>query len=154
VPADRDAPRGVSHDGADSAFVVEERVPTVAELLRLYRAVGWTETLPDDKAALQRGLDNTLFGVCAVHEGETIACARVVGDGGIYFYLEDVAVLPAYQRRGAGHLLLRAVCAFLDRSAAPRAAVRLLTGPRHRAFYEEFGFRHGPEEPVMWRDAP
>jgi hypothetical protein len=43
-----------------------------------------------------RGLTHALFTVCALYEGNVIGCGRVIGDGGLYFYLQDIMVLPAF----------------------------------------------------------
>jgi ribosomal protein S18 acetylase RimI-like enzyme len=39
---------------------------------------------------------------------------RVIGDSGLYFYIQDVIVLPQYQKRGIGMLLMKKVMNFLD----------------------------------------
>jgi len=41
-----------------------------------------------------------------------IGMARVVGDGAMFFYIQDVVVTPAHQGRGVGTLLLERVMGY------------------------------------------
>jgi GNAT superfamily N-acetyltransferase len=134
-----------------SGFVVDERVPTVAELRLLNDAVGWHD-LPADDAAVARGLAASLFGVCVICDGETIACGRVIGDGAVYFYLQDVMVKPDWQGMGAGRLVLEAIEGYLRRAAPDGAFVGLMAAAGKAGFYERFGFAARPsDEPGMAR---
>ena len=74
------------------------------------------------------------------HEGRSVAMGRVIGDGGWYFHVADMAVLPEHQRRGLGGAVLSYL---LDRirARAPRGAlVTLLADPPGRALYAKHGF--------------
>jgi hypothetical protein len=33
-------------------------------------------------------------------DGDAVGCGRVVGDGGVYFYVQDVIVVPGLQGLG------------------------------------------------------
>lgn len=52
--------------------------------------------LPQAEAALRTGL----FRVTAFCEGKAVEMGRLVGDGSMYWYIQDMAVLPEYQGRG------------------------------------------------------
>ena len=78
---------------------------------------------------------------------------RLLGDGGWYFHVVDMAVLPEHQRRGIGDAMLSALLARI-REVAPRGAwVTLLADPPGRRLYERHGFtetapgfdRHGAD---------
>jgi len=104
----------------------------------LYGSVGWT-AYTKDPAVLRAGFANSLL-TLAAYEGETlIGLLRAVGDGQTVVLLQDILVLPAYQRRGVGSALVRAA---LDRFRAVRQ-IQLLTDdtPQAVAFYESLGFR-------------
>ncbi len=132
-----------------TAYRLVERAPTVEEYRRLRRAVGWGE-MTDEGAAV--GLANALCSYVLEHDGEVVGCARVVGDGGLYFYLQDVVVSPEHQGRGQGAALMGALMAFLERSARPGAFVGLMAAEGVEAFYERYGFRRrGDRQPGMFR---
>jgi len=132
-----------------STFELVERDPTVQEYQRLRAAVGWGEMTDEGIAA---GLPNALYSVVLELDGEVIGCARIVGDGGVYFYLQDVIVLPEHQGRGQGARLMDALMTHLERSARPGAFVGLMAAIGAEPFYERYGFRRRSEQqPGMFR---
>jgi GNAT superfamily N-acetyltransferase len=60
---------------------------------------------------------------------------RVVGDGGIYFYVQDVIVVPEWQRRGIGSEIMNAIMAFVGSNASPGAFVGLMAARGAAQFY-------------------
>ena len=65
---------------------------------------------------------------------------RLLGDGGWYFHVVDMAVLPAHQRRGLGDAILGALLDRIREVAPPGAHVNLLADPPGRRLYERHGF--------------
>jgi len=126
-----------------------ERIPSVEEYLVLREAVGWERL---DEQITARGLTNALFTVCVLYEGNVIGCGRVIGDGGMYFYLQDIIVLPAFQGKGLGKRLMKAIVAYLEEHAPPGAFVGLMAAQDVSNFYAQFGFIvRPPERPGMFR---
>ena len=118
-----------------------EREPTVAEYQKFRKAVGWQE-LSDD--SVKKGLSHALFSICLLRDDKAIGCARVVGDGSIYFYIQDVIVLPQYQGRGFGKILMAAVMKFLDDNAQHNSFIGLMAAKGVKEFYEKYGFAERP----------
>ena len=65
---------------------------------------------------------------------------RVLGDGGWYFHVVDMAVLPEHQRRGIGDAVLTALLDRIRAAAPPGATVNLLADPPGRRLYARHGF--------------
>jgi hypothetical protein len=82
-------------DGSTIAIV--ERAPTPDEYRRLRASVGWGELSPD---GIRADLSGSLYSVVLERDGDAVGCGRVVGDGGIYFYVQDVIVVPGLQGLG------------------------------------------------------
>lgn len=122
-----------------AGYRIEPRPPTVAELRRLYDSTGWDD-VPDDDDALERGLAASLFAVVATHDGKVVGCARVVGDDAVYYYVQDVIVLPVHQGHGVGALLMDEVIRYLEREAPDRAFIGLFASEGKVGFYERYGF--------------
>ena len=118
-----------------------KRLPTVGELKTFHEAVGWENV---DDAAIATALESTLFGCVVIHKGRAIGCGRVIGDGGMYFYIQDVIVLPEYQGRGIGRLLMNAVMEYLGAVAKPNAFIGLMSAKDKSGFYLKFGFEERP----------
>lgn len=132
-----------------SGYDVVERAPTVAEYQLLRRAVGWGE-MTDGGVA--EGLSKALFSVVLELDGRAVGCGRIVGDGGLYFYLQDVIVLPEHQGRGQGAAIMDALMAYLERTCRPGAFVGLMAAVGVAPFYERYGFRRRPDrQPGMYR---
>jgi GNAT superfamily N-acetyltransferase len=130
-------------------FPLEERAPTPQEYRRLRDAVGWGD-MPEE--GLAAGLASSLYSCVVLHEGEVVACGRVVGDGGMYFYVQDVIVQPGYQGRGLGAQIMAAVMGYLENAARPGAFVGLMAAQHAEGFYERYGFHRRPDDrPGMFR---
>lgn len=72
--------------------------------------------------------------------GEAVAMGRVIGDGGWYFLVADMATLPEHQGRGLGKAVLRSLLAEIRERAEPGAYVTLTADPPGRRLYEAHGF--------------
>lgn len=69
-----------------------------------------TGLTPKTPYAAALGLASTLFAVQASHPSRPktiIGMGRMVGDGGCFFQLVDMAVLPADQDKGVGKLIMK-----------------------------------------------
>lgn len=79
---------------------------------------------------------------------------RAIGDGGWYFHLSDMAVLPAHRRQGLGEALLRRLLAVINERAPPGALITLLADEPARGLYKKLGFvESAPHSLGMWLGA-
>ena len=78
---------------------------TPALFLELYRSVGWE---PPGLDQIEAALEHTFASFTAYDGSRPVGMVRLLGDGGMSFYLKDFAVLPSCQSRGVGSLLLAA----------------------------------------------
>ena len=118
-------------------------VPSVEEYVRLRREAGLGLKSP---AAAAKGLPNSLFAITVVHEGEAVGMGRVIGDGGCFLEVVDIAVVPEHQGQGLGRRIMQEIMQFIEGNAPPGAYVSLITN--RPAFYERFGFKRSspPDE--------
>ena len=124
-------------------YEIVERKPTALECLALREAVAWGT---GDVEAFEGGLEKTLYGVCAVANGNVTGMARIVGDDHTVFYIQDVIVHPDYQRMGIGSALMERVMNYIERKACKGAVVGLMSAKGKEAFYEKYGFWKRPNE--------
>ena len=133
----------------DADFVLVERPPTVEEYRQLRSAAGWNELTEEGLAA---GLSSALYSCIVEHDGAVVACGRVVGDGGMYFYVQDVIVLPEFHGRGLGAQVMGAIVDYLEGAARTGAFVGLMAASGVEGFYERYGFRRRDDDrPGMFR---
>jgi len=65
---------------------------------------------------------------------------RVIGDGGLFFQIVDIAVLPEHQGQGLGKAIVRMLVEHL-RAAAPKGAyVSLIADGEAHRLYSQYGF--------------
>ena len=97
---------------------------------------------PRSDAQVRAGLHGAWAACHVVHEqtGEAVGMGRVIGDGGWYFHVIDMAVLPEHQRRGLGANVLEWLLARVRDGAPPGAVVNLLADAPGRALYARYGF--------------
>jgi ribosomal protein S18 acetylase RimI-like enzyme len=119
------------------------RAPQARELRELHRSVGW-EALPDDDGAVQRGIDASLFCAVVTLRGEPVACVRLIGDGAVYCYIQDLIVRPELQGRGIGDLLMEQVWRHLAEHAERGTFIGLMTAEGKAGFYARWGFTERP----------
>lgn len=107
------------------------------EILPLYQSVGWTN-YTDAPAMLENALWHSLCVLAARKDGALVGALRAVGDGHSILYVQDLLVLPAFQRQGIGRRLL----AELEARYPHVYQTVLLTDdtPASVAFYEACGF--------------
>ncbi len=135
-----------------ATYRVEQRTPTVDEHRALFEAVGWTVYAPQ---AAEISLRNSLCGV-VVFDGETlIGMGRVIGDGGKFFYVQDVAVLPGYQKQGIGRLIMDRLLDWIKAHAPHEPFVGLFATDVAQNFYQYYGFEERREVlSGMWNVFP
>jgi len=112
-------------------------VPTVADYCRLRAASGLSPKSPEIAA---RGLPNTIHAALVHRDGAVVGMGRVVGDGGAFYQVTDIAVLPAHQGRGLGKAIMASLMAQLRASALPGAYVSLIADGEAHRLYAQFGF--------------
>lgn len=127
------------------ALHVEQAAPEVSEFVRLRALMGWGAiTEQQARLSIERSLE---FAV--IYDAEKlVAMGRVIGDGALFFYLQDVVVHPDYQRRGMGTAVMHSLEQYLQREAKAGATVALLAAQGREGFYERFGYLRRTGQPL------
>lgn len=113
--------------------------PPLADYLRLRADSGLS---PVTEAQGEPPLVNSWAWVHVRHRasGEVVAMGRVIGDGGWYFHIADMATLPEHQKKGLGQAVLEALIAKIREDAPPRPYVTLMADEPGRPLYAKLGF--------------
>ena len=116
-----------------------EKKPSAQEYSSLKEAVGWGRE-PD--SIVEEMFENTLYSVCAYDGEKIIGFARIVGDGMLFAYIQDVMVLPEYQGRHIGSVLMEYIMGEISRRTAISPNIRTYLGASvgKEDFYRRFGF--------------
>ena len=88
---------------------------------------------------LRKAYKNSLYVLAAYADGKLVGILRAVGDGASVVFLQDLIVLPEFQRHGIGSQLMRKV---MEKYAAVYQ-LQLLTeaSEKNIAFYEFLGLK-------------
>lgn len=121
-----------------SPLALVPRIPTLDEHRDLALANGWQGAFDWDR--LQASLDASIAGAVVLDGDRAVGMGRLVGDGVKYFYVQDMAVLPDYQRRGIGAQVLDALLDHVRSVAPDHAFVGLFATGAGEALYRSRGF--------------
>ena len=128
---------------------IEYRSPTFSEYKKLRGLVGWWET---DENATDMALKNSLFSAVAVEHDTIIGFGRIIGDGGLYFYIQDLIIHPEFQNKGFGKSLMKELMGYITVNAKSGAFVGLMAAKGLEKYYEPFGFKPRDENaPGMYQ---
>lgn len=122
---------------AGISYRIVKRTPTVAEYLQLRAAAGLS---PFSEEAASKGLAGTVFAVVIEQEDRVVGMGRLIGDGGCFFQIVDIAVNPSDQGRGLGKTIMRELMEFVTNHLPASAYVSLIADVPANRLYEKFGF--------------
>ena len=124
---------------ANSEVEFRENSMTVEEYLMLRQRVGWRE-LSQEQA--QKALDNSLYVLSAWLDGELVGMSRLVGDGAVICYIQDLIVVPGLQRGGIGTKLVQRLIEVTKSMGFPgtRMMLDLMCAKGREEFYIKNGF--------------
>lgn len=118
-------------------YLLKAETPSDEEYLRLRVAAGLSRKSPEGAAV---GLANTWHAVVVRRDGQAVGMGRVIGDGGLFFMVVDIAVEPAHQGRGLGKAIMAALVERLREAAPSRAHVALIADGEAHRLYAQYGF--------------
>ena len=120
------------------SYQIVERLPTPAEYRTICESVGWGRFVNFDVAPT--AIENSLYGVVATQNDAVIGMGRIVGDGAIFFYIQDIAVMPHHQKHGVGTKIMDTLIRHIHSNAPDKASIGLFSAPNATGFYEKYGF--------------
>ena len=116
---------------------IKPYVYSEVEVVELYRCVGWY-WYAEHPDVLEKAYANSLCTLGAYDAGKLVGLIRCVGDGYTIVFIQDLLVMPAYQHRGIGTKLMKAL---LGRYSHVYQ-IELATDDTERTvtFYKKMGF--------------
>ena len=117
-------------------FTKESSV-SIDDVLHLYQAVGWTN-YTNQPQMLEQALSHSLATYLARDGEEIVGLVRLVGDGFSSVFVQDLIVLPSYQRQGIGSNLMKEALA--DYKDAYQIQLTTEQTEKNLGFYRSLGF--------------
>ena len=87
-------------------FIRNQQSVDLDDVLHLYQAVGWTN-YTNQPQMLEQALSHSLATYLARDGEKIVGLVRLIGDGFSSVFVQDLIVLPTYQRQGIGSTLMK-----------------------------------------------
>lgn len=106
----------------------------------LTNQVGWGIR---DKKIVEEALNNTLYSVSVYDDDKLVGYGRIIGDKMIFLYIQDVMVIPKYQGKKIGTMIMNALLEKIDEYKKINPSIRTYLGASKgkEEFYKKFGFQ-------------
>ena len=117
--------------------ITKETSVSIDDVLHLYQAVGWTN-YTNQPQMLEQSLAHSLAIYVARDGEEIVGLVRLVGDGFSSVFVQDLIVLPSYQRQGIGSTLMKQALA--DYKDAYQVQLATDESEKTLGFYRSLGF--------------
>lgn len=119
---------------------------SVEEYLYIRKCVDWKQ-LGINQA--QQAIERSLYFVKAVDDdGKLIGMGRIVGDGAVVCYIQDLVVIPEYQGKGVGSMIIKSLIEFVEsiRFENTTMMLCLMCAKGREPFYKKHGFIARPTD--------
>ena len=117
--------------------IKKQEIVKLEDVLHLYQAVGWTN-YTNQPQMLEQALSHSLVIYLALDGDAVVGLIRLVGDGFSSVLVQDLIVLPIYQRQGIGSLLMKE--ALKDYKDAYQVQLVTEQTEKNVGFYRSLGF--------------
>lgn len=116
-------------------FGIEE----IEQVKQIYKSESWMAYLRDDEA-LKRAFINSIFCLGAYSDEKLIGFVRCVGDGEHIVMVQDLIVVPEYQRQKIGSSLFKMVSEKYSKVRMFQV-ITDINDERDNMFYKSFGMK-------------
>lgn len=86
------------------SYEIREETPSAETYISIRLAAGLS-TKSVEAASI--GLPNSIYSVVVYLSNTVVGIGRVIGDGGCFFEITDMAVLPEHQGKGVGRKIMQ-----------------------------------------------
>ena len=126
-------------------IIFEENVLSAQQFLRLRESVGFRVV---NEIQAGKAVENGLYNVIAKDGDRVVGMGRLVGDGYMYWYVQDVVIDPEYQGKGIGKEIMRHLTEYIENNSIPNTEVTiaLMAAKGKEDFYTKLGFITRPTE--------
>lgn len=120
-------------------YRLEENKLMAKDFIRLKVAAGFKDRPLEQ---VEKALNHDLFDVVAICDDEVVGMGRLVGDGVLYWYLQEIVVLPQFQGKGIGTSIVNRLLEHIKENTEVDTftSVGLTAAKGKDTFYERFGF--------------
>jgi len=127
------------HENVCGEVRLVDNILQAEDFVRLRIETGFAE-VPVEHA--RKALQNGLINVSALYNGELVGMGRLVGDGAMYWYLQEIIILPQFQRKGIGTMIVNHLVDYAKANSITGKFTTIggVSAKGKEPFYEKMGF--------------
>ena len=120
-------------------IIIKENILSPQDFVKLRVATGFAD-IPIEHA--ERALTGGLINISAMYDGQLVGMGRMVGDGAMYWYLQEIIVLPEYQKKGIGTKIVNYLVDYAVRNSSTGKFTTIggVSAKGKEDFYRKLGF--------------
>lgn len=124
-------------------IILKENTLDVETYLLLRESVNWKKL---SRSQAKQALEHSLFTVCAYEEDKPVGMGRIVGDGVVIDYIQDLVVRPEEQSKGIGRMVIERLIRYVKETKLPETEIMLclMCAKGREKFYQKFDFISRP----------
>lgn len=112
---------------------------TVQQFEYLYHSTQWP---PFSSCQIENSLRNDIYQVSAWDGNNIVGMGRLLGDRSMYWYIQNLIILPEYQSKGIGTTIMESLLSFVRQNSPPNShvVIGLMCSEHTAPFYKKFSF--------------
>lgn len=120
-------------------IIIKENIKNIDEFNYLYDMVGWESY---DNSITKQALNNTYYSLSVYDDDKIIGYGRLIGDTICFMYIHDVMVIPDYQNKKIGTMIMNKLIDKIREIKKENPDMRVYLGASKgkEEFYKKFGF--------------
>ncbi len=126
-------------------IIFKENVLDVDTYLVLRKSVKWKKL---SYMQAKKALENSLYTICAYEFERPVGMGRIVGDGAVICYIQDLVVVPDAQASGIGGQIVDMLIEYVEslRMEGTEMMLDLMCAKGRELFYQNHGFIARPTD--------
>lgn len=124
---------------------LKDNVLDVNTYLNLRKAVDWK---PFTEEQAKKAIEGSILTVVAYDEDRPVGMGRIVGDGAVICYIQDLIVIPEHQGKGVGQKIMESLIDYVEELRLPDTQIMLdlMCAVGREDFYKKYGFIARPTD--------
>lgn len=119
-------------------------LPDIDSFFVLYESTGWNDKNKKSKEQLLSAMKNSWYFVAAYSDDQLVGCGRIVSDGYLHAYVNEMIVLSGFQGKGIGkEILSQLLQKTLEHGIKD---IQLFCAKGKERFYLKNGFEKRPDD--------
>lgn len=119
---------------------IDENKISIDNFNYLTAKVGWGIR---DNNIVNEALNHTLYSVSIYDDNKIVGYGRIIGDKTIFLYIQDIMVIPEYQGKKIGTMIMNSLLNKVNEYKKINPNIRTYLGASQgkEGFYKKFGFK-------------